>query len=156
MVKYEMLVVHKNVSHFNQNSISHYTDDGKLPFLTYQCEVKNGYLATQTFLRGPYFKKTSSSSYLDALLPKFPMYTLQETSQSRWRDIFTRNPKNKQSLKELKIKKETGRGLNNRLIDHKKRSVVSKVTLSMKIIPVIIKLITYLSKINIYNDSFYK
>ena len=32
-----------------------------------------GFLATQTFLRGPYLEKASSNSYLDALLPKLPM-----------------------------------------------------------------------------------
>lgn len=46
-----------------------------------------GFLATQTFFKGPYFPKQSSSSYLLALLPRLPMYTLQFMSQSRWRDI---------------------------------------------------------------------
>ena len=45
-----------------------------------------GFLATQTFFNGPYFPKQSSSSYLLALLPRFPMYTLQLMSQSRCRD----------------------------------------------------------------------
>jgi len=31
-----------------------------------------GFLATQTFFRGPYFEQASSSSYLEALFPKFP------------------------------------------------------------------------------------
>merc|ERR1719500_2660767 len=44
-----------------------------------------GFLATHTSLSGPYLVQASSKSYLLALLPRLPMYTLQETSQSRWR-----------------------------------------------------------------------
>merc|ERR1719500_1003735 len=44
-----------------------------------------GFLATQTSLSGPYLVKASSMSYLLALFPRLPMYTLQATSQSRWR-----------------------------------------------------------------------
>ena len=47
-----------------------------------------GFLATQTFLNGPYLVNASSISYLEALLPRFPMYTLHDKShESRCLDM---------------------------------------------------------------------
>lgn len=47
-----------------------------------------GFLATHTFLMGPYLLNTRSISYLDADEPKFPTYTLHDKSHSRNRDIL--------------------------------------------------------------------
>lgn len=42
-----------------------------------------GFLATHTFLNGPYLLNADSISCFDALLPKLPTYTLHERSHSR-------------------------------------------------------------------------
>ena len=48
-----------------------------------------GFLATQTFLKGPYLLNAASISCFEALLPRFPTYTLHDKSHSLYLDIIT-------------------------------------------------------------------
>ena len=82
-----------------------------------------GFLATQTFFNGPYFPKQSSSSYLLALLPRLPMYTLATWSESRCRDMAASSV---QCLKELKLVLVGTRPLNLRELEGAEVSALAR------------------------------